>query len=96
MVRDGNPKSIKKIDDLARGDVTLINRHPGAGSRGLLNRLLKESHIPADQIRGYDMAVNGHLGAAETVAAGQAFARKDEPARSGLEAVCLSYRLASF
>ncbi len=70
MVREGNPKSIKKIDDLARRDVTLINRHPGAGSRGLLNRLLKESHIPAGQIRGYDVAVNGHLAAAETVAAG--------------------------
>ncbi len=70
MVRDGNPKSIKRIDDLARRDVTLINRHPGAGSRGLLNRLLKESHIPADQIHGYDMAVNGHLAAAQTVAAG--------------------------
>jgi putative molybdopterin biosynthesis protein len=70
MVRDGNPKSIRKIDDLARRDVTLINRHPGAGSRGLLNRLLKESHIPADHIRGYDMAVNGHLAAAETIAAG--------------------------
>jgi molybdate-binding protein/DNA-binding XRE family transcriptional regulator len=70
MVREGNPKSITEIDDLARGDVTLINRHPGAGSRGLLNRLLKESHIPADLVRGYDKQVNGHLAAAETIAAG--------------------------
>jgi putative molybdopterin biosynthesis protein len=70
MVREGNPKSITEIDDLARGDVTLINRHPGAGSRGLLNRLLKESHIPSDRVRGYDKQVNGHLAAAETIAAG--------------------------
>jgi putative molybdopterin biosynthesis protein len=70
MVREGNPKSITQIDDLARGDVTLINRHPGAGSRGLLNRLLREAHISADRVRGYDKRVNGHLAAAETIAAG--------------------------
>ena len=30
----GNPKGIKAIDDLARRDVTIVNREKGAGSRG--------------------------------------------------------------
>ena len=32
----GNPKSIKGIDDLARRDVTIVNREKGAGSRACL------------------------------------------------------------
>jgi len=72
MVNEGNPKSIKNVADLVRPNVTFINRRPGAGSRGLLNRLLKEARISADDIHGYDKAVNGHLAAAETVAAGLA------------------------
>lgn len=70
LVSSGNPKSISHIDDLVRPNVSFINRQPGAGSRGLLNRLLWEAGITAGDIRGYDKVVNGHLAAAETVAAG--------------------------
>ena len=42
MITAGNPKAIKHIDDLAMPNVTIINRQPGAGSRGLLNRLIWE------------------------------------------------------
>ena len=52
--------------------MTLINRQPGAGSRGLLNRLIWESGISASDIRGYDRTVNGHLAAGEMVASGLA------------------------
>ncbi|MBN2238198.1 MAG: helix-turn-helix domain-containing protein [Dehalococcoidales bacterium] len=72
LVSAGNPKSISHIDDLIRPNISFINRHPGAGSRGLLNRLLWESGIPAGSIYGYDRMVNGHLATAETVAAGLA------------------------
>ena len=72
IVSHGNPKSIRYIDDLTRPDISFINRKPGAGSRGLLNRLLWESGITSGAIHGYDKAVNGHLAAAETVAAGLA------------------------
>ena len=72
IVGTGNPKSIKHIDDLVRPNVTFINRQPGAGSRGLLNRLLWETGISAVDIHGYDKVVNGHLAAGETVAAGLA------------------------
>jgi putative molybdopterin biosynthesis protein len=68
----GNPKSIKHIDDLVRPNVTIINRQPGAGSRGLLNRLIWETGISAADIHGYDRIVKGHLATGETVAAGLA------------------------
>lgn len=72
LVHGGNPKSIRHIGDLARPDISIINRQPGAGSRGLLNRLLWESGISAGGIHGYDKVVSGHLAAAETIAAGLA------------------------
>ena len=72
MVTAGNPKSIKHIDDLIMPNVTIINRLPGAGSRGLLNRLSREAGIPAKNIRGYERIVHGDLATAEMVAAGLA------------------------
>jgi len=70
MVTPGNPKSINRINDLAKPNVTIINRQPGAGSRGLLNRLIWEAGIPANKIHGYDKIIRGELATAEMVAAG--------------------------
>jgi molybdate-binding protein/DNA-binding XRE family transcriptional regulator len=72
MVTAGNPKSIKHIDDLAMPNVTFINRQPGAGSRGLLTRLIREAGIPTKNIHGYEHIVHGDLATAEMVAAGLA------------------------
>jgi putative molybdopterin biosynthesis protein len=72
MITAGNPKSIKHIDDLAMPNVTFINRQPGAGSRGLLTRLIREAGIPTKNIRGYEHIVHGDLATAEMVAAGLA------------------------
>jgi molybdate-binding protein/DNA-binding XRE family transcriptional regulator len=72
MVPAGNPKSIKHIEDLVRPDISIINREQGAGSRGLLNRLMWETGISANDIHGYDKVVHGHLSTGETVAAGLA------------------------
>lgn len=72
VVNAGNPKGIRTVQDLARPDVTLVNTTPGAGSRGLLNRLLWEQKISTDALNGYDKTVRGYLAIAETVAAGLA------------------------
>jgi molybdate-binding protein/DNA-binding XRE family transcriptional regulator len=72
MLSAGNPKSIRHIDDLAMPNVTFINRQPGAGSRGLLTRLIREAGIPSKSIHGYDKIVHGDLATAEMVAAGLA------------------------
>ena len=72
MVTAGNPKSIKHIDDLAMPNVTFINRQKGAGSRGLLNRLIWETGMSAKNIHGYEMIAHGDLVSAEMVASGMA------------------------
>jgi putative molybdopterin biosynthesis protein len=60
----GNPKKIKKAEDLTRKSVKFINREVGSGSRALLDRQLANAGIPAKHVRGYDMVAYGHLVAA--------------------------------
>lgn len=68
----GNPKDIKAIEDLARRDVTIVNREKGAGSRALLDSHLKRLKIDPKNIRGYERIAPGHLPAAWQVQSGQA------------------------
>lgn len=72
IVRPGNPKNLAGLADLARPDVTYINRQRGAGTRVLLDYHLQEQGIPAEQIRGYDDEEYTHLGVAAAVASGRA------------------------
>jgi molybdate-binding protein len=68
----GNPKGIKGIEDLARRDVSIVNRETGAGSRLLLDSQLKRFKIPVRSVRGYQHLASGHLSAAWQVHAGTA------------------------
>ena len=68
----GNPKSIRSIEDLARRDITIVNREKGAGSRALLDSSLKRLSIDSKNVRGYDRIASGHLQAAWQVQTGQA------------------------
>ncbi len=68
----GNPKGIKDIEDLARRDVTIVNREKGAGSRALLDSHLKRLKVEPKNVRGYDTVAAGHLQAAWQVQTGQA------------------------
>jgi putative molybdopterin biosynthesis protein len=68
----GNPKSIHGIDDLARRDVTIVNREKGAGSRALLDSALKRLGLDSKNVRGYNRIAPGHLQAAWQVQSGQA------------------------
>ena len=43
VVAPGNPKSIRKVEDLARKNVRFANREPGSGSRALLDEMLEQS-----------------------------------------------------
>jgi putative molybdopterin biosynthesis protein len=72
IVSRGNPRSIKRIDDLTMPNINIINRQPGSGSRGLLSRLMWESGISTNNIQGFDKIVRGDLAAAEVVASGLA------------------------
>ena len=68
----GNPKGIKGVEDLARGDVSIVNREPGAGSRRLLDARLERLGIAAAKVRGYQNEAPGHLPAAWQVLRGAA------------------------
>jgi putative molybdopterin biosynthesis protein len=72
IIGRGNPKGISGPADLARPDITLVNRESGAGSRNLLDLWLQEAGASATQVRGYDREVAGHLEVAEAVAHGLA------------------------
>ncbi|OAG27618.1 molybdopterin biosynthesis protein [Thermodesulfatator autotrophicus] len=72
IVPKGNPKKITRLEDLAREDVTFINRQPGAGTRVLLDYHLEKLGINPRQIKGYESEETTHLGVAIAVATGRA------------------------
>lgn len=67
-----NPKQIAALHDLARDDVTFLNRQRGSGTRLLLDYKLRELGIEPDDIRGYDREEYTHLAVAAAVAGGRA------------------------
>ena len=67
-----NPKSIRGIEDLARPEVSIVNRETGAGSRQLLDSHLRRLGIKSRKVRGYDSQAPGHLPAAWQVHSGAA------------------------
>ena len=72
IVAPGNPKGLKTLLDLARDDVTLINRNLGSGTRLWLDQEFTRLGLPSTSIRGYQNSVNTHSAAAKAVQAGEA------------------------
>jgi molybdate-binding protein/DNA-binding XRE family transcriptional regulator len=70
VVAKGNPKKISGIADLARKNVRIVNREPGAGCRVLLDELLKEHGITSTQVKGYEREALGQLPASRLVQGG--------------------------
>jgi molybdate-binding protein/DNA-binding XRE family transcriptional regulator len=67
VVRPGNPKRVKRVEDLARKDVKFVNRDIGSGSRLLLDTRLAAIGLEAGRVRGYAREVATHLEAAQLV-----------------------------
>ena len=72
VVARGNPLRLRRVEDLARPGVRFVNREPGAGSRALLDRLLRQAGLSGASIRGYETIAGGHLPTAAAVARGEA------------------------
>ncbi len=72
MVRPGNPKNIRAVEDLTRPDVTFVNRQKGAGTRVLLDLALREKGIDPALIKGYDREEYTHTQVAAAVKSGTA------------------------
>ena len=70
LVQKGNPKRITCVTDLARGDVTIVNRPLGTGTRLLLDYEISRSEISSHQITGYRREVARHLDAGLEVFSG--------------------------
>lgn len=67
MIASGNPKSIKKIADIARPNVRFVNRNAGSGTRLWLDAELRKQKIPVEKIAGYEDQVKTHSEAANLV-----------------------------
>lgn len=72
MVLPGNPKGILGLNDLAREDVVIINRQRGAGTRILLDHLLRRNGLEPGAIRGYEREVTTHTMVAAAIVGGTA------------------------
>jgi len=84
LVQKGNPKEIGGVVDLARKDVTIVNRPLGTGTRLLLDYEIAKSEISSGQILGYQNEVSRHLDAGLEVFAGRADAAPAIRAVAGL------------
>ncbi len=72
IVPRGNPKSIRGIEDLARPEVSFINRQAGSGTRILLDYRLKALGLDPARIRGYGVEEFTHMAVAVAVLTGGA------------------------
>jgi len=72
IVKKGNPKGIKSLEDLTKLEVQFVNRQRGAGTRVLLDYHLNLMSIPQGSIEGYLQEEYTHLGVAASVASGRA------------------------
>ena len=71
LLLPGNPKNILTLEDLARSDVTFVNRQRGAGTRLLLDYNLQKIGILPESIRGYEQEEYTHLAVAAAVRSGR-------------------------
>ncbi len=72
MVAPGNPCKVYGLHDLLRPDVRFINRQRGAGTRLLLECMLRDEGIDATRIQGFEHGEYTHAAVAAYVASGMA------------------------
>jgi putative molybdopterin biosynthesis protein len=83
----GNPKGIRNLGDLLRGDLRFANRNTGSGTRIWLDEKLREMGVSAQNILGYAESCATHTAAA------QAVQRGDADLAIGLQAAAHQYGL---
>jgi len=72
MLASENPKSIKKISDIAKPNIRFVNRNAGSGTRLWFDVEIRRLKIPPEKINGYDEVVKTHSDAASAVQSGRA------------------------
>ena len=71
-VASGNPKEIRGWRDLARRDISVLNRRPGSSARVLLDGQLHRMGLDKRMVAGYEREMKSHLTIAAAIAAGEA------------------------
>lgn len=71
IVAKGNPKGIQSSEDLARKDVTIVNRPLTTGTRLLLDYELDQRKIAHKNVQGYQHEVSRHMDAGLEVLTGR-------------------------
>ncbi len=71
-VAAGNPKEIRGWRDLARRDISVLNRRPGSSARVLLDEQLHRMGLDKRMVAGYEREMKSHLTMAAAIAAGEA------------------------
>ena len=72
MVAKGNPKNIEKFSDIARDDISYVNRQKGSGTRILCDYLMKQNGIVEKDVYGYQREEFTHTAVAAQIASGTA------------------------
>jgi molybdopterin molybdotransferase/putative molybdopterin biosynthesis protein len=72
VVRPGNPRRIRKVEDLARPGVRLVQREKGAGARNLLERVLRKVRVKPAEVTTLGEVARSHVAVAQAVAMGVA------------------------
>ncbi len=72
LVLRGNPKKIFGLKDIARKDVSFVNRQPGSGTRVLLDYQLHKLGVDPTTIQGYEREEFTHMAIGVAVASGLA------------------------
>ncbi|HEY9593055.1 MAG TPA: helix-turn-helix transcriptional regulator, partial [Spirochaetia bacterium] len=71
-VRAGNPLGIAGWNDLARAEVTMVNRELGSGMRVLIDQELRLLGLDPRRVKGYDNVAASHIAVASAVSRGDA------------------------
>lgn len=72
MVERGNPKDIRRVEDLTRRGVHFVNRETGSGARSLIDSLMHRGSLTPKEIKGYDDEVLSHLEVGRSIVEGRA------------------------
>lgn len=72
IVKRGNPRGIREMEDLVRKDLRFVNRQAGSGTRILLDYRLGQLGIDPGAIAGYEIEEFTHMATAAAVLSGAA------------------------
>jgi len=93
LVKSGNPLNIHSLQDVMAKRLRYVNRELGTGTRLLLDELLANQGLAADQLIGYEHQELSHSAVANSIASGQAdtgLAIESAASSSGLDFVPLA------